>query len=45
MTYEKPELILVDLAQELVLGEPEGILDNGVRFEHVPAEAVLGLDD
>lgn len=45
MRYEKPELIVVDAAFELVLGQPEGIVDNGVLGEDEASGLALGLDD
>ena len=45
MRYEKPELVAVDFALALVLGEDGGTIDNGVLDEHVPEMVALGLDD
>jgi hypothetical protein len=45
MKYEKPELTLVDLASEVVLGDEFGIGDSGVEPLQLTAGFVLGLDE
>ena len=46
MKYETPELVAVGAAAELVLGTPEGILDNPDSVSSHAAEGIsLGLDD
>lgn len=46
MTYEKPELVLVDVAEAVVLGDEIGPGDNGVApFQLTPEGLALGLDE
>lgn len=45
MTYEKPELVVVDSASELVLGYPLDFGDPGAEDrEHIEGGIVAGLD-
>lgn len=47
MTYEKPELVLVDRADAIVLGTAIGVGDNAgtAPFELPPEGFALGLDE
>lgn len=45
MTYEKPELIVVDVVSSLVLGELGGFGDPGdPDNQHIEAGIAVGLD-
>lgn len=47
MTYEKPELVLVDRADAIVLGTEFGVGDNAgtAPIELPPEGLALGLDE
>ncbi len=47
MTYETPQLVLVDAAEALVLGDLDGTFDGAGTppNERVEMDLTLGLDD